>query len=88
MPVNGGNSGGPLFNKEGVLDGVIVSKLVGESTEGISFAIPAYKIGEYLKISYNQGIKSDDRIAETPKTERQKTERPILKQKTKAKSKN
>ena len=52
MPVNGGNSGGPLFNKTGVLDGVIVAKLVGESTEGISFAIPAYKIGAYLKISY------------------------------------
>ena len=98
MPVNGGNSGGPLFNKTGILDGVIVAKLVGENTEGISFAIPAYKIGEYLKISYNQGVKSDDRIAETPKaetpktetpkTERPKTERQNLKQKTKTKSRN
>ena len=98
MPVNGGNSGGPLFNKDGVLDGVIVAKLVGDNTEGISFAIPAYKIGEYLKISYNQETKSDDRIAEvpkaetpkaeTPKTERPKSERQNLKQKTKAKSKN
>ena len=91
MPVNGGNSGGPLFNKEGVLDGVIVSKLVGESTEGISFAIPAYRIGEYLKISYNQGIKSDDRIAETPKSETPKIESPKTSRsnsKQKAKSKN
>ena len=52
MPVNFGNSGGPLFDQSGVLHGVIVAKLVGESTEGISFAIPAYKIGEYLNISY------------------------------------
>ena len=52
MPVNFGNSGGPLFDQSGLLHGVIVAKLVGESTEGISFAIPAYKIGEYLNISY------------------------------------
>lgn len=52
MPVNFGNSGGPLFNKAGTLHGVIVAKLVGSSTEGISFAIPAYKIGDYLNITY------------------------------------
>ena len=52
MPVNFGNSGGPLFDQSGALHGVIVAKLVGESTEGISFAIPAYKVGEYLNISY------------------------------------
>ena len=52
MAVNSGNSGGPLFDKSGTLHGVIVAKLVGESTEGISFAIPAYRIGEYLNIAY------------------------------------
>lgn len=93
MAVNFGNSGGPLFDNTGKLHGVIVSKLVGESTEGISFAIPAYKIGDYLKISYNQEIKPEERIAETPKTESPMTESPKpqrsnLRQKTKAKSKD
>ena len=52
MPINFGNSGGPLFDASGTLDGVIVAKLVGESTEGISFAIPAYRIHDYIKVSY------------------------------------
>lgn len=52
MSVNPGNSGGPLFEKSGVLHGVIQSKLVGYATEGISFAIPAYSLLEYLNISY------------------------------------
>lgn len=52
MPINFGNSGGPIFDNSGVLHGVVVSKLVGESTEGISFAIPAYKIDSYLNVSY------------------------------------
>lgn len=50
MAVNGGNSGGPLFDSTGKLLGVIVSKLVGYSTEGVGFAIPSYKISEYLNI--------------------------------------
>ena len=52
MPINFGNSGGPLFDASGTLDGVIVAKLVGESTEGICFAIPAYRIHDYIKVSY------------------------------------
>jgi len=50
MSVNSGNSGGPVFDKQANLHGVIVSKLFGFSTEGICFAIPAYKITEYLNI--------------------------------------
>ena len=53
MSVNSGNSGGPLFDATGILHGVIVSKLVGENTEGVSFAIPSYLIEEYLKIKIN-----------------------------------
>ncbi len=52
MSVNGGNSGGPLFDNTGALHGVIVSKLIGQNTEGVSFAIPGYMIPEYLNISY------------------------------------
>jgi hypothetical protein len=50
MSVNAGNSGGPLYDATGKLHGVIVSKLVGENTEGVSFAIPGYLIEEYLKL--------------------------------------
>jgi serine protease Do len=53
MSVNGGNSGGPLFDATGALHGVIVSKLIGSNTEGVSFAIPAYLIQEYLNINFN-----------------------------------
>jgi len=51
MSVNSGNSGGPLFDRTGVLHGVIKSKLVGFSTEGIGFAIPSYLIPEYLNLA-------------------------------------
>lgn len=53
MSINGGNSGGPLFDKTGMLHGVIQSKLVGYETEGIAFAIPAYIIPEFLNISFD-----------------------------------
>ncbi|MES2555781.1 MAG: serine protease [Bacteroidota bacterium] len=52
MSVNSGNSGGPVIDDKGALCGVVVSKLFGFGTEGIGFAIPAYKIAEYLNISY------------------------------------
>ncbi|MBC7412631.1 MAG: serine protease [Bacteroidia bacterium] len=52
MSVNGGNSGGPLYDTNGKLHGVIVSKLVGTNTEGVSFAIPSYLMQDYLKIEY------------------------------------
>ena len=53
MSVNGGNSGGPLYDASGNLHGVIVSKLVGKNTEGVSFAIPSYMIEDYLKLKIN-----------------------------------
>lgn len=54
MSLNSGNSGGPLFEESGILHGLVVSKLVGFSTEGIGFAIPAYKISEYLNINFTK----------------------------------
>ncbi len=50
MSVNSGNSGGPLFDKQGNLHGIVTSKLVGFSTEGVSFAIPSYVVANYLNI--------------------------------------
>lgn len=52
MSVNAGNSGGPLFDETCNLQGVIVSKLVGQNTEGVSFAVPGYLLEEYLKINF------------------------------------
>lgn len=53
MAVNSGNSGGPLFEKNGTLHGVVTSKLVGYATEGVGFAIPSYLIPSYLNLSVN-----------------------------------
>jgi serine protease Do len=50
MSINSGNSGGPLFDKYGVLHGIVTSKLVGQSTEGVAFAIPSYLVQDYLNL--------------------------------------
>ena len=52
ISINSGNSGGPLYDKNGVLHGVVTSKLVGYATEGVGFAIPSYLIQDYLNISF------------------------------------
>jgi len=46
--VNHGNSGCPLFNSDGELLGVVVSKLF-DGVEGISFAIGYEKINQFLE---------------------------------------
>ena len=48
--VNGGNSGGALITKEGLVLGVVRSKLIGAGIEGVAFGIPAYEVLEQLKI--------------------------------------
>ncbi len=50
--INGGNSGGPMFNKDGKLYGVVTSKLFGIGVEGVAFCLPAYKIKDYLNIEF------------------------------------
>ncbi len=50
--INPGNSGGALINKDGVVQGVVVSSIVGGGTEGINFAIQAVEIFEKLHIQY------------------------------------
>lgn len=51
MAINAGNSGGPIFDIQGNLHGVVVSKLVGISTEGVGFAIPSYLVPSYLNLN-------------------------------------
>ena len=50
VSVNPGNSGGALVGTNGVLLGIVSSKVFGPGLEGIGFAIPAYYIEEALKI--------------------------------------
>ena len=46
--VNSGNSGGPLIDSNGILLGVVNSKLKGIGIEGIGFAIPVFEIQNSL----------------------------------------
>jgi hypothetical protein len=50
MSINGGNSGGAIFDAQGNLHGIVVSKLVGYATEGVGFAIPSYLAADYLNL--------------------------------------
>lgn len=49
--INGGNSGGAIVDKKGLVYGVVSSKLKGFGIEGVAFGIPAYEIFDKLKIS-------------------------------------
>lgn len=42
--VNSGNSGGALFDAEGYLIGIVNAKSIGESVEGMGYAIPIYDV--------------------------------------------
>lgn len=45
--VNGGNSGGPIFNEKGLVIGAIVSGIA--SAEGMNFAIPSDAVQNFMK---------------------------------------
>jgi len=50
--VNRGNSGGPLFNRDGEVVGIVTAKLMGSHIEGMGYAIPineAFAILQELK---------------------------------------
>lgn len=51
VPVNPGNSGGPLLTKDGKLVGVVFAGI--EQFEGINFAIPAWIVRELVPRMYN-----------------------------------
>jgi hypothetical protein len=50
--INAGNSGGAIVNKEGLVLGVVSSKVSGSGIEGVAFGIPAYQIMERLKVAF------------------------------------
>ena len=45
--VNGGNSGGPIFNEKGLVIGAMVSGI--NSAEGMNFAIPSSTVLEFIR---------------------------------------
>lgn len=47
--VNGGNSGGPMFNAYGQLIGIINAKSTGEDVENMGFALPASQVQGVMK---------------------------------------
>jgi len=52
VSVSPGSSGGPLLNKNGLVLGIITSKVTGKGVEGISFALPTKYVFEVLKLKY------------------------------------
>lgn len=49
--INGGNSGGPIFNADGIAIGTIVSSRIqrdGSATEGMNYAIPADIVLDFI----------------------------------------
>lgn len=62
-PVQSGNSGGPLLNEGGQVIGVIVSKLVAEDIENVSYAIKSDYVVPLLR-----GIAHLDSISQPTKT--------------------
>ncbi len=46
--VNGGNSGGPMIDKNGVVLGVVESKLVSEDIDNMGFAVSAKTLREFI----------------------------------------
>ncbi len=60
--INPGNSGGALVNINGEVIGINSSKLVGESVEGVGYAIPISDISSLIENLMNQETKT--RVAE------------------------
>ncbi|NLR89889.1 S1C family serine protease [Flammeovirga agarivorans] len=50
--INGGNSGGVICTKQGMVLGVVSSKLSGLGIEGVAFGIPSHLIHEKLHLDF------------------------------------
>lgn len=62
VPINSGNSGGPLVNKKGEVIGINTFKITG--AESLGFAIPSNKVKEVLKKLRTQ---IENSLAQSPK---------------------
>ena len=60
--INPGNSGGALVNASGEVIGINSSKLVGETVEGVGYAIPISDLSDLIENLMNQETKT--RVAE------------------------
>ena len=58
FPINPGNSGGALVNASGEVIGINSSKLVGDSVEGVGYAIPISDVSDLIENLMNQETKT------------------------------
>ena len=56
--INPGNSGGALVNASGEVVGINSSKMVGDSVEGVGYAIPISDVSDLIKNLMNQETKT------------------------------
>ena len=56
--INPGNSGGALVNASGEVIGINSSKLVGETVEGVGYAIPISDVSDLIENLMNQETKT------------------------------
>ena len=64
--INGGNSGGGLFNSKGELIGIVESKAAAVGVEGLAFALPINSVSEILNDIIESGGNVSSRTAGTP----------------------
>jgi serine protease Do len=64
--INGGNSGGGLFNGSGELIGIVESKAEAVGVEGLAFAIPINTVSGIINDMIENGASSHNASSETP----------------------
>lgn len=55
-PANFGNSGGPLFNADGLVVGLIIARVEPTSGEGVSYAVSSNKVRKVADAIIEQGV--------------------------------